>query len=299
LNDEATLRETLELLRSAGCNSEGVAGFKKAVEQYNASPPDLNLEKFPKPQGGFYSFPSVSNLVSALPHRLCNTDHAYEINCFDSALLLTHGRLKVDLLADETAGPFVVNHALTNGDFVYWMVATAADAFEFAYPEWYRNESGSFFPASLASTRPFLTASIYRFYVLPFHTSQSALPSALAKALNTAWTRMRLTFPENCELVLCQQVNLPNSMFGTGHAGVGFGTKTKYIYFEKTGGCGPFVRLDLQRREDLYPWLAAHLQEEANGGFTDFFVTFNNGAPQRLPIIESTNSSANSAKQVR
>jgi hypothetical protein len=43
----------------------------------------------------------------------------------------------------------------------------------------------------------------------------------------------------------------------TDHAGVLFRYNGGYIYLEKAGGSGPFVRLDFKDKTDLTPWLAA------------------------------------------
>jgi hypothetical protein len=272
-----------------GCDSDGVAAFKKAVEYYNATPLELDLRKFPPAQSGFYSFQSASNLVSALPHRLCDSGHAYEINCFDAVILLTKNRLRADSHVDEGAGPFLVQRTLTNGNDVLASAAKPSDAFALFYPEWYRKMTEDFIPKSLLKERVYLAASMFRYYEVPLSTSTERLESIVMKTLDSAWKKMGFVFPKNCELVLCHQGDFvpkmfPQKVFGTTHAGVLFRNGSNYVYLEKTGGSGPFVRLDFDDRKELTTWLAAHLSGEANWGFTDFFVSFNNSAIERLNV---------------
>src|SRR5207247_751537 len=83
LNDEVALRETVRILTNNGCSGEGVLVFSRLVERYYATGFDLDLGEFPKSQNGFYSFPTMLKLVEALPHKLCETKHAWDFNCFD------------------------------------------------------------------------------------------------------------------------------------------------------------------------------------------------------------------------
>ena len=272
-----------------GCDSEGVTAFKKAVEHFNTTPPKLDLSKFPPVQRGFYSFQSASNLVGVLPHRLCDTEHEYEINCFDAVILLTKDRLRADSHVDERAGPFVVQRPLTNGTSALAIAATPSDAFKLFSPEWYLRMTDDFIPKSLSNERAYLAAAIFRYYVVPDSTPSERIESVVMKTLDSAWKKLGLVFPKTCELVLCHQGDFapeffPTKMFGTTHAGVLFRNKRNYVYLEKTGGSGPFVRLDFDDRKELITWLAAHLGGEVNRGFTDFFVSFNNSAIERLNV---------------
>ncbi len=75
LTDSYALQDTLDLLKESGCPAESVAAFRLAVERYNSTPgPDLR--KFPRARGGFHGFESLTQLLTALPHKLYETRHA-------------------------------------------------------------------------------------------------------------------------------------------------------------------------------------------------------------------------------
>src|SRR5256885_5809718 len=75
LIEASALSETIGLLRNAGCTSNALEAFKRAVERYNAVPFHFDLSKFPKASQHFYEFGSASALVASLPHPLCDTPH--------------------------------------------------------------------------------------------------------------------------------------------------------------------------------------------------------------------------------
>ena len=166
LNDSKALSETIGLLRAADCTSDAVEAFRKAVERYNSSGIDLNVSAFPSLRQGFYSFGSVSQLVAALPHKLCDTKHPYEFNCFDTVIAITADRLRVSRRDDEIVGPILVPHNKTNGQFEISTVFTGKEAFTRAYPAWYREITEGAFPKSAADSRRPLTAALFRCHTL-------------------------------------------------------------------------------------------------------------------------------------
>jgi hypothetical protein len=284
LTDGATLRNTVELFIESGCNREGIDGFKKAVDQFNATPLELDLSKFPPIRSGFYFFPDMTNLVAALPPLFCQTHHAMVINCFDTAILLTTDQLTSNPINDDDAGPFIVEVQLSvTNEYFRTLAATPEDAFHYACPEWYRKASESFVPKSLQDRRRDLIVALDRFYVLPLRTTEENSPQAIAKVLNQSWKKMGLKFPTRCELVLCHS-HLSPVEAGTVHAGVMIPVGGQFVYIEKTGVEGPFVRLDFTDRSDLETWLGVHMSVHLGNKAGEYFVTFNDKPIKRLAI---------------
>lgn len=89
---------------------------------------------------------------------------------------------------------------------------------------------------------------------------------------------MGLVFPTKMQVVLCHQVNFPKRILVSVHAGVLFSRQRGFTYLEKAGGSGPFVRLDVQNRDDLVPCLSAIFNGAERQGFTHHFVTFSDRA---------------------
>jgi hypothetical protein len=278
LREPAALQDTLNALKAKGCTGADLSSFKRAVEHYWAAPPELNLNGFPRRQDDFYAFDSSAAIVAALRHPLAETRHGYDLNCFDAVILLAGDCLSVSPGLGETVGPFLVPvNWSTNGTFRVATLTTARDAFEAVYPEWYREASRDLFPRESSDARIVLTAALFRFYHLPESMSERTLPQAVLDTLTEGWKRTGLRFPDRFEIVLCHDVNLSQRHLTTAHAGLLVKQEHGYTYLEKAGGSGPFVRLDVQERSDLLPWLAAKFKGAAQLGSTHRFVTFNNG----------------------
>jgi hypothetical protein len=285
LNDKESLRQSLEILRSSGCTQTAIVGFRRAVERYHANSFEFDVAKFPACRDGFYSFESASGLVAALPGQLCETQHAYELNCFDTVIGLAADRLRTRLQPDEIFGPILVSHTTTNGAFMILPVATARDAFALVYPAWYREVTEGAFPKSMHDARVSLTAALFRWYVLPLSTTEQGLGNDLFQTLRTSWSRLHIRFPRKFEVVLCHEVHFPERRFATSHAGLIFPREKGYTYIEKSGGQGPFVRLDFDERADLLTWLAEMFRAD-KFGYTHHFATFNDTRIQMLQIAK-------------
>ena len=284
LAEPAALQETVTVLQSGGCESESLDIFRRAVERYTSSPFDYDLSRFPKPRDGFYSFKSASVLVAALPQPLCETLHAYEFNCFDTVIALAGDSLRTRIRPDDLASPFWVPYTRTNGSFTILPRATAREAFELAYPEWYRTATSKSLPKSRDELRIALTAALFRCHLLPQSTTETGLKSAVMAALHTSWERDKMVFPGRCEMVLCHQVSLPQRWFVTVHAGLLISRKDGFTYVEKAGGSGPFVRLDFEERADLLVWLGGMFRGAERLGYTHHFATLNDKKVEVLDV---------------
>jgi hypothetical protein len=160
INDAASLEETIGILTNNGCGPEATAGFRRVVESYYAEGFQLDRSKFPELKGGFYSFSKMSDVVKALPHRLCDTEHSWGFNCFDTTILLADSKLQIGIRPDENFGPFMVSMSMTNGEEAITFAATARDAFCRINAQWYRDATDSIIPSSRQDDRIGLTAFV-------------------------------------------------------------------------------------------------------------------------------------------
>src|ERR1700720_4282906 len=101
INDAASLDETVGILTNNGCGREATAVFRRVVEGYYAEGFQLDRSKFPELKGGFSSFSTMSDVVKALPHRLCDTEHSWDFNCVDTTILLADGKVQIGIRPDE------------------------------------------------------------------------------------------------------------------------------------------------------------------------------------------------------
>lgn len=275
IKDDAVLKDTIGLLREHGCNAEATVRFRELVQQYHDNPFELDLSDFPAQKDGFFSFGAMSRLVGALPHKLYETKHPYEFNCFDMVIRLGMPLLTSATQPDDLLSGLLAPYQPTNGAFTMVTVATVRDAFTRCYPEWYRVESSHAFDTSELDQRKALTASLFRGYVLPLSTTESELAKTVLDTLRTGQRTTNVQLPKTVEIVLVHEVNYPQRWFVTSHAGWLMKKKNGYAYVEKSGGTGPFVRLDVEAKSDLRIWFERMFQGAETLGYTHHFITFN------------------------
>lgn len=273
LNNSEALQGTLNVLTNNGCSDQAVGIFSECVLHYYATSFEFNFSKFPRSQAGFYSFKTIQEFIAALPHRLPETQHAFDLNCFDMMIILANDKIKTALHPDDNFGPFLSSYTTTNGQGIAF-AATARDAFNIVDPDWYRETTKPFFPDSVQAARICLTAELFRWHILPASTREQTLQAGVMSVLRTAWQREQIKFPQTFELVLCHGVHLPSLTVCTAHTGLLFHHGKGYAYIEKAGGSGPFVRLDFDERSDLLPWLSASFNENEHK-VGHLFATFN------------------------
>ena len=284
LAQRTALRDVMKVLEESGVPQSSRESFQNAVEKYFASDFEFDFSKFPKPDNGFYQFKSSAELIAALPHRLCETQHGYEINCFDTVILLAANGISSSLKPHEAAGPFLIS-PFTNRETIF-VANTTHEAFLQHCSTWYIEATEAFIPGSLQDARINLNASFFRWHKLPSTTNELTLRDSVMNTLRESWRRQSLKFPKNMEIVLCHQVDPAKRLFNTDHAGLLIQRGNGYTYFEKAGGSGPFVRLDFDNRADLVPWLTAmfEMYKGSRGGYTNFFVTFNDTRIEQLDV---------------
>ena len=272
LTDERALHDTLNLLEKAGCESDARADFGKAVLNYNAKGLKFDTSRFPPARFGVYSFASISRLLSVWPSRLSDCGRSFDLNCFDTVIIVASGEFRTGLRPDERFDEFLPAGVMTNGDLAYAHAQTAREAFNLSYPAWYQETTSNYFSPSLVKTRMVLTPAMYCFHMLPASTNPSNMEMQVIEALGDCWSKQKILFPSNFQVVLCHDVSLTRHFFVTTHAGVLFPEANGYVYLEKDGGRGPFVRLDLQDKTELLAYLAGTL---TNPPGTYTFATFN------------------------
>jgi hypothetical protein len=241
LDDEGALNDTLAVLKECGCHPDAVQGFKIAVEYYNETPSGLDFKKFPVKEKGFYIFNSASNLLKALPCKLLEAPHPYQINCFDTAILLTKGSAQISIKPDDICGPFLAPYNETNTFTQMRIAATPRDAFAVTYPSWYQMITRTMMKDVDMNARICLNVCFYEWRFLPESTTETNLSQNTFKTLTSEWEKQKLVFPSNAEVVLCHAVNLNKKFFLTGHAGLLMHLRGHYTYLEKAGGSGPLM----------------------------------------------------------
>lgn len=272
LTDKRALQDTLGLLKKGGCGGDAIAAFEKSVEEYNSIGLKFDISRFPQTESGFYSFPSVSQLLSILPSRLWECSHPFDLNCFDTVIVLGSGKFRTDLGPDDHFDEFLPAGIRQNGRLEYAHAQTAREAFNLSNPAWYQEITSNYIPSSLADTRIVLMAAMYCFHRLPASTGPQDVENQVMKTLRESWKQQKITFPSGFQIVLWHAVDLPSHLFATLHAGLLFPVHNGYTYLEKDGGRGPFVRLDFQDRADLLTWLGKGFSK-SDGKY--FFATFN------------------------
>jgi hypothetical protein len=274
MNDVASLEETVGILTNNGCGREATAIFRRVVERYYAEGFQLDRSKFPALKSGSYFFPTMSDVVKALPHRLCETAHSWDFNCFDTVIVLADGKLRIGIRPDENFGPFMVSMTMTNGEDAITFAATARDAFSRISAQWYRDATDSIIPKTMQDARIGLTAEFFRWHLLPMSTTNTTVEKDVWAALRSDWRRAAVGFPEGFQVVLYHKANLQAHTICTHHTGLLLRRGKSYTYLEKAGGKGPFVRLDFNDRPDLIPWMSGVFTDREHQ-IEELFVTFN------------------------
>jgi hypothetical protein len=287
LSDPAALNDTVNFLRDAGCEQEALSHFRSLASNRTARL-SVDMRTFPNPVGGFYAFTNMEALLKAVYTNDLTTGAAAGFNCFDTAILLVGHRLVTTVKPDDLAGPFLVWHFSTNSDSRPWVTpsATARDAFIENYRD-YSQKSSEGFPESMRDSHIALTAVLFGLYVLPFDSSTN-YSEAVKQVLNASWRRNGVQFPKSPEVLMLHRGD--GLMLRTSHAGVIFPRGHKHTYIEKLSLYGPFVRLDVEDKTDVFRWVGS-LHQDTNTS-ERLFVTLNEQiAELRIVWQQSPNES--------
>lgn len=284
LTGETTLAAVLPVLETNGFSPAVVSSFARVVRDYNTSPAGLPIPKFPKAINGTFHFESGPNLVASLSgHPFEASTHHYHINCFDTVLLLLSDSLKTKLSKDSKfKSPILVPGQTEDGKFLIRSVNTPEAAVSSVYLGWYSEFAANLLPEPVLATRAALTSALFRFHRLPDITREKDLERMVLAILKQSWRAQGLEFPQEAKMVLCHEINFHDKLFTTAHAGIIIQNGSMKTYLEKSGGSGPFIRIDYTDEEDLRVWLSAMFKGASRLGYTHHFMTINDSVIRKL-----------------
>ncbi len=294
LDDELQREEALGFLSKRGFSQEGLGSLRKAMRSYYSEPFPTIFSNVQIRVNGTYTFRSGKELVATLPHKLCDTRHEYQINCFDTVLLLAEQDMSTDLRLYGQGRVLLAPWNSGRGSPLPVPSACAYDAFRWTYPEWYVTGTAHSAGMTWEEKRICLTVGLYCFKVLPWTTLEPDLKDAALAALRAHWTSQGLRFPNDYEIVLGHNLDMKRCLLLTEHAGLLFRGKDSSRYFEKSGGRGPFVMLDFKDDADLIAWFEATVSDGKKWGYAHHFMTFND---KRIEQLKPNTSSTNSVKR--
>ncbi|MGD9783026.1 MAG: hypothetical protein AB7V14_12885 [Kiritimatiellia bacterium] len=256
--DTADSREaTLEILADAECDPVHLDALRKAILHYYQTPLALDVSAFPPAIDGFREFESIGDFVSALgTNQLSYLDHPFELNCFDTALLLAAPDMGISADLQTRNGPFLAVQVTTN--FTEWLmpVASLGDVYAAAHPAWYGPFMENRFGLSLTEKHKALVAALYQYQALPLGTSSNTVAAETQEALRRHWTRCGIRFPATLSLAMLHRASTHYHLAVTDHVGVLLQREKSCLYLEKTGGRGPFLRIDVQDPADVAAYLS-------------------------------------------
>jgi hypothetical protein len=288
LNDEASLDNSLRMLKTNGCTQTACDAFAKSVRHYYNSPFRLQLSAFPQPTNGFYSFDSAVAFTRALPHRLNDTQHPFDVNCFFVVLALS--KLNTSVRLDDSGHPLL---AFVNVDGFNWRacpVATPRDAFSASYGPAYPGHVEKISGLRMTEAQMCLDACLHTVNVLPHGTKEDDLPKTILTLFKSRWAQQQIQFPQDTSVTMFHSVDLSKSFHVvTDHAGLLIPTPGGYTYFEKAGGAGPFLRLDISEISDLITYNKSFITDQSRGDMTHYLMTVND---QEVYWVEPQQSSA-------
>ena len=278
--DKTTIEGVVSHLRRLGVEEGALGKFQSAAEAYATIPLKIPASKLPGREGGFYYFKSEEDLAAAFPQPLDEVDREFQLNCFETAILITEGRVSATIEPDAITGPHLVPHSRTN-DLIILPVATTQDAFTLLYPQWYR-EVASQQLGPPTDRRINLNTLFFAAHVLPLAASEQNLEQVIQRVLKAHWRRGGVRFGPDLQVVLCHEINLAERRFTTGHCGVLFKDQGRKLYVEKAGGRGPFVLLAPESETGLLEWLQVKYKGRVSEGTSHVLVTFNDEKIVRL-----------------
>jgi hypothetical protein len=281
LQDSNSLNQTIKFLNASGCTKQGVAVFDRAVRQYNKEPLAFDLSKFSNATNGFYFFASPHELITAFPNQCPEPRHS-AFNCANAVIALADSYLITTSHPDDLVGPIEVSTYPTNRELV-GTASTPREAFNLASQSWARELTDPLFPESMRDMRMCLYSFLLQWYEMPVHVDEAAIDAKMLDVLRTTWKRDGIKFPEQFEVVLLYSVQpwAQGHSVRTSHAGLMLRRDGGFTYLEKIGWRGPFIRLDLDARFDLMPWLAVPLGICTNVN-CHHFATFNDRTIRRI-----------------
>lgn len=252
LNTDAARENTLNEFEKAGCEPNRLDALRKAILHYYRTPLALDTSSFPAHRDGFYEFASIGDFVSALgTNQISFLPHAFELNCTDTALLLGAPAMQTTANLQAKDAPYLAVQVTAN--YSEWLapVASLGDIAAIAYPPWYLSWMKETAQFELPEKHKTLAAALYQYQTLPLGTTAETISTETRDALQRHWKRCGIQFPANPSLVMLHRASTNYHLVVTDHMGALLKRKNGYLYLEKTGGHGPFLRIDVDDPADI------------------------------------------------
>lgn len=257
LDTEESREDTLRAFAQTGCDPNNLSALRKAIVHYYRTPLALDVSALPPARDGFRTFSSVDNFLSALgTNQLSFLDHPFELNCFHAALLLAEPEMDSASDLESLDGTYAAVQVSAN--FNEWVrpVASLGNLYSIAHSDAYEASLQTICGMDFSRRHRTLLATFYQFHPLPLSTTSNAVPEETRAALRRHWKRSGVRFPANLSLVMLHRARADFHLALTDHAGILLKRDRGWLYFEKTGGKGPFLRLDVEDPADVAAYLS-------------------------------------------
>ena len=284
LDTPAARSNAISFLSSQGCSTSGLSAVAKAIEHYYSTSNTFDTSHFPPRINDGYTFSSTRQLVDALPYHPARTPHAYEMNCFDFVTLLLEDNLETHLLPDQCAAIFLAPYSSDGTEIGCEPMPTPRYAFMTSYPDSYREFIASMTGRPYSDKRISLTATIDSCTPFPrsLRQSQDDLALIATSLLHGTWLGQQFSIPTNSPLILIHEAYLNAGFMHTTHAGLLYHSGRRYSYFQKCGGAGPFMRMELEEPAQIQDYHRGLAQFDDARTNKIFLLGIGNGALQKL-----------------
>ena len=287
LDTDAAREDTLQILAAAGCAKSNLESLDKAIAHYYQTPLAFDVSSFPPARNGFHEFTSVADFIAALgTNQLSFLDHPFELNCIDAALLLAAPRMDVAATLPAQNATYLAIQVRDNYNEWLVPVASLADVYATAHPPgttpFMTRALGIDFPAKHKT----LEAVFYQYQTLPLGTTPDTIAGAVQNALQRHWTRCGIQFSTQMFLVMLHRARADYHLVATDHFGVLVKRENIYTYLEKTGGRGPFLRIDVQDPADV----ASYFSTVTWPDYPFNFMSVNDDLFLKVPLRPSASS---------
>ena len=252
LDTDGAREDTLRILVEAGCDPVNLDALQKAMVHYYQSPLALDTSLFPPANNGFHEFTSIGDFVSALgTNQLSYLDHPFELNCIDAALLLSAPRMNIAATLQAQNATYLAIQVRDN--YNEWLVpaASLADVYATAHPPGTMPFMTRAFGIEFPAKHKTLEAAFYQYQTLPLGTMPDTIAPAVQNALQHHWNRCGIQFPSQISLIMLHRARADYHLVVTDHFGVLVKRENIFTYLEKSGGRGPFLRIDVQDPTDV------------------------------------------------
>lgn len=269
--DEAR-EDTIRILQDAGCPEPDVKALRRAILHYYKPPFTYDISLFPRQENGFYEFQTIDKFIDSLPLRLCMTDHLFELTCTDTAILIAGHDMSTTSDFDSLTGPYLAISVSTNGVEHPVPTASLKDAYDVTYFKWYQELLLSVFKREVSEHHKALAVSLFRFNPVPIEIDEDEFSQSLHAVLKMSWSRNGVEFPKDMFVTILHRVRTDYHMAVSDHLGVLVKIKGGYMYVEKAGGRGPFLRIDVSTIDDIARYYSTMMSQD----YPYNFMTVNN-----------------------